>query len=86
MQRDPVCGMDVDEESAAAKVEYKGKTYYFCAMSCKEKFEATPEQYLEDKKNREVARKKPPLAVINLTSGGRRADRLTAMINNDERE
>jgi Cu+-exporting ATPase len=47
MQRDPVCGMDVEEASAAATSEYKGKTYYFCATSCKEKFEQSPEKYIE---------------------------------------
>ena len=29
MERDPVCGMSVDPQKAAAKVEYAGKTYYF---------------------------------------------------------
>jgi Cu+-exporting ATPase len=47
MQKDPVCGMDVEEASAAATSEYKGKTYYFCAQSCKERFEQSPEQYLK---------------------------------------
>ncbi|MFC1968978.1 YHS domain-containing protein [Chloroflexota bacterium] len=28
MAKDPVCGMDVDEKTAAATSEYKGKTYY----------------------------------------------------------
>jgi Cu+-exporting ATPase len=48
MQKDPVCGMDVEEASAAATSEYKGKTYYFCAQSCKEKFDQSPEKYLKD--------------------------------------
>ena len=48
MQKDPVCGMDVDEASAAATSEYKGKTYYFCATSCKEKFDQFPEKYIKD--------------------------------------
>jgi len=46
MQRDPVCGMAVDETQAAATSAYKGKTYYFCAQSCKEKFDQSPEKYL----------------------------------------
>ena len=32
--RDPVCGMYVDEEHAAFKVERGGKTYYFCSEGC----------------------------------------------------
>jgi Cu+-exporting ATPase len=47
MQKDPVCGMDVEEASAAATSEYKGKTYYFCAQSCKERFDQSPEKYLK---------------------------------------
>lgn len=35
MAKDVVCGMDVDEKTAAAKSEYRGTTYYFCSASCK---------------------------------------------------
>src|ERR1700724_553492 len=34
MERDPVCGMSVDPNKAAAKVERGGKMYYFCAPGC----------------------------------------------------
>lgn len=44
--RDPVCGMAVDQNKAAATSEYKGKTYYFCAQGCKRVFDADPEKYL----------------------------------------
>jgi len=47
--KDPVCGMDIDPESAAGKSEYKGKTYYFCGSTCKEQFEANPEKYVATK-------------------------------------
>ena len=43
---DPVCGMKVDPKNAAAKSEYKGHTYYFCAAGCKEAFDKEPEKYL----------------------------------------
>src|SRR5579884_1503125 len=45
MTTDPVCGMKVDEKSAAGKAVYKGTTYYFCSSSCLQKFEATPTDY-----------------------------------------
>ncbi len=48
MAVDPVCKMKVDEKSAAATSEYKGKTYYFCAPGCKAAFEKAPEKYLGD--------------------------------------
>lgn len=42
---DPVCGMEIESESAAATVEHDGKTYYFCSMGCKTKFEREPARY-----------------------------------------
>ena len=46
MAIDPVCKMEVDENGAAATSEYKGQTYYFCAVGCKKAFEEDPEKYL----------------------------------------
>src|SRR5437762_85592 len=46
VERDPVCGMSVDPQKAAAKVEYAGKTYFFCAPGCARRFEKEPEKYL----------------------------------------
>ncbi len=46
MAKDPVCGMEVDEKTAAATSQYKGKTYNFCAPGCKKAFDADPERYL----------------------------------------
>lgn len=45
MERDVVCGMQVDPAKAAGTSEFNGKTYYFCAMSCKVKFDADPSKY-----------------------------------------
>jgi len=47
MAKDPVCGMEVDEKTAKHKTEHMGKTYYFCAAGCKEKFEANPHKYMQ---------------------------------------
>ena len=43
---DPVCKMLVTPETAPAKYDYEGKTYYFCNPGCKAKFAADPEKYL----------------------------------------
>lgn len=43
--RDPICGMQVEAETAAGQSEYRGQTYYFCSEGCKERFEQDPEQY-----------------------------------------
>ncbi|HSA88094.1 MAG TPA: YHS domain-containing protein, partial [Nitrospira sp.] len=46
---DPICGMTVDPARAAGQYDYKGKTYYFCAVSCLERFRADPERALNKK-------------------------------------
>jgi Cu+-exporting ATPase len=46
VQTDPVCKMLVRPESAAAKFDYQGKTFYFCAVSCQNKFRQNPELFL----------------------------------------
>lgn len=38
--KDPVCGMTIDSERAAAKGTYDGETVYFCTVGCKTTFEA----------------------------------------------
>lgn len=47
MMKDPVCGMEIDSKTAAGKSEYQDKTYYFCSMSCKAKFDKQPEKYAD---------------------------------------
>src|SRR5258708_3749105 len=44
--KDPVCGMMVAPEKAAAKVEHAGKTYYFCSKGCAARFSSEPEKFL----------------------------------------
>jgi len=45
--KDPVCGMEIEKEKAAATSEHMGKTYYFCSISCKESFDKEPMKYME---------------------------------------
>jgi len=52
---DPVCGMSVDPQSAAATVEHDDQTYHFCSQGCADKFREDPEQYL----SRDSSRDKP---------------------------
>jgi P-type Cu+ transporter len=44
--KDPVCGMMVDPQKAAAKVEHAGRAYHFCSSRCAERFEKEPEKFL----------------------------------------
>jgi YHS domain-containing protein len=40
MAIDPVCGMTVDEKSAAGAAVHAGKTWYFCSSKCQHEFDA----------------------------------------------
>lgn len=51
-QKDPVCGMQVDEQDAAGQSEHGGQTYYFCSQGCKRKFDQDPEQYAGETRGR----------------------------------
>src|SRR5260370_24447653 len=43
---DPVCGMTVVPQRAAAQAEHDGKTYFFCSVGCSKKFQADPMRFL----------------------------------------
>jgi P-type Cu+ transporter len=43
---DPVCGMTIDPADAAGTVVHEGRTYYFCAESCRERFREDPAAFL----------------------------------------
>ncbi len=57
MEKDPVCEMDVNEGEAAVTYEYKGKTYYFCAVGCKDKFAKNPEKFLKSSEGKPPSHK-----------------------------
>ena len=43
--KDPVCGMNVEPESAKGRSDFQGKTFFFCSTKCKGKFDLNPDQY-----------------------------------------
>jgi putative ABC transport system ATP-binding protein len=45
MATDPVCGMTVERERAAATLERGSETYYFCSKGCRAEFEAEPKRF-----------------------------------------
>jgi membrane fusion protein, copper/silver efflux system len=48
ISRDPVCGMNVNEDRAKAEgntVEYQGRTYFFCSIESRDTFRKEPERY-----------------------------------------
>lgn len=46
MVTDPVCGMRIDTEDAAAIAVHQDKTYYFCSQICHDAFVADPDSYV----------------------------------------
>jgi Cu+-exporting ATPase len=46
-QKDPVCGMQMEEKEAKAEMEYEGKKFYFCSEECKDLFSMNPAKYLK---------------------------------------
>ena len=46
MAKDPVCGMTVNEKTAAGSSVYLDKTYYFC-RNCKLAFDKNPSKYVK---------------------------------------
>jgi YHS domain-containing protein len=44
---DPVCGMRVNKEYAAARVKYRGQNFYFCVEACKDRFLEDPAAFLD---------------------------------------
>ncbi len=42
---DPICGMTVAPDTAAASREVQGSTYYFCSTHCAATFDADPDRY-----------------------------------------
>lgn len=47
MVKDPVCGMQIDENLSDKIADYQGQKYYFCSESCKEQFDTKPESYAD---------------------------------------
>ncbi|NOT03150.1 MAG: cadmium-translocating P-type ATPase [Anaerolineales bacterium] len=43
---DPVCGMEIEPQSAFAKREHMGQTFYFCSQSCVDQFDKDPHRYV----------------------------------------
>ena len=45
IEKDPVCGMTINRVKAVGSLEFRGRTYFFCSVSCLEKFRLHPEKY-----------------------------------------
>ncbi len=57
---DPVCGMTVEIPHAAAMSTYEGQFIYFCNVACKERFDASPQRFIETEEEAQVEEKPSP--------------------------
>jgi YHS domain-containing protein len=69
-QRDPVCGMTVDSKTAAAESVQGNEHFYFCSLSCRDRFEANPTQFTSASRSRasgevEMERHEPPRTTVD---------------------
>ena len=46
MVTDPVCGMRIDPDDAAATAQFEGNSYYFCSQVCHDAFVADPASFV----------------------------------------
>jgi Cu+-exporting ATPase len=47
MATDPVCGMQVDTDTAQWQTVHDGTTYYFCSKGCMLDFTDEPDKFLD---------------------------------------
>ncbi|HEX2796734.1 MAG TPA: heavy metal translocating P-type ATPase, partial [Immundisolibacter sp.] len=63
MAKDPVCGMQVAEDRAAATAQHAGATFYFCSSRCHDRFVADPAAFVTagaGDQGQDAARPAPP--------------------------
>lgn len=46
MAKDPVCGMQVDDNSPI-RADYKGQVYHFCSSNCQAEFKINPKKFIK---------------------------------------
>src|SRR5208337_2732080 len=76
MERDPVCGMSVNPETAKFNAGHSGKTFYFCSAGCAQKFAGQPDRYA----TAEPARKDAAPVLPILAEGPKDRDPVCGMV------
>ena len=65
MKHDPVCGMAVEESTAAGRTSYQGQTYFFCSSNCLNKFSANPSGFVSATSRAQHAVAPSPVVTTN---------------------
>ncbi len=45
MVKNPICGMEIEAQNAAATRAHMGQSFYFCSPGCKKAFDKEPAKY-----------------------------------------
>ncbi len=72
LDKDPVCGRNVEPSKAVSTAEYDGKLFHFCSRGCAERFRRDPRKYLEPAPKSVGMTGFVQLANVPLHSGGTR--------------
>ena len=67
--KDPVCGMDINPDTAAGRLDHEGHTYFFCHLGCLERFRADPARFLNPQITQIAQTATPSLGVRGSGSG-----------------
>ena len=54
MDRDLVCGMEVNSEETRFFSDYDAHMYYFCSADCKRAFDDHPDRYIQENAKQEL--------------------------------
>jgi len=52
---DPVCGMAITRDTAAATSTFEGRDYFFCSLACQREFDKNPQRYRHDDSSPDIA-------------------------------
>jgi len=74
LEKDPVCGMNVNPATAKHTHEHGGKKFYFCCAGCAEKFKSNPAGYLN-----KPAAPKPELVMLGMPAAPKAAPPRSAL-------
>src|ERR1700722_1046887 len=66
LERDTVCGMNVNPATATHVHDHDGKNYYFCCASCAAKFKTDPPKYLSNQSLPPAPSLKAPPGLVTL--------------------
>jgi YHS domain-containing protein len=58
---DPVCGMRLHAEKAAAREDHGGRAYFFCSNTCHQLFRLSPERFARDEIAKEESEERKPI-------------------------